>query len=102
MKTAAAFAAIVAVAVFVTTDEIQATPSLRGLRSTAENQSTQEDKSSKGRHARHMKKVVKKVTKIAIPVPVRVPQYIPVPKMCHLQWLLVRILLSSVHPIMQS
>lgn len=78
MKTAAAFAAIVAVAVYITTDEIQATPSLRGLRSTAENQPL-EDESSEGHHHRHMKKVVKKVTKIAIPVPVGVPQYIPVP-----------------------
>ena len=79
MKTAAAFAAIVSVAVFITTDEIQATPSVRGLRSTAENQPTHEDESSKGHHHRHMKNVVKKVTKIAIPVPVGVPQYIPVP-----------------------
>ena len=79
MKTAAAFAAIVAVAVYITTDEIQATPSLRSLRSTTENQPLHEDESSKGHHHRHIKKVVKKVTKIAIPVPVGVPQYIPVP-----------------------
>ena len=79
MKTAAAFAAIVAVAVYITTDEIQATPSLRSLRSTTENQPLHEDESSKGHHHKHIKKVVKKVTKIAIPVPVGVPQYIPVP-----------------------
>ncbi|KAF4144486.1 hypothetical protein GN958_ATG06334 [Phytophthora infestans] len=80
MKTAAAFATFLALSLFVSTNEVQATPALRGLRSNADDsQATEDDESRKDHH--HHVKVVKKVKKIAIPVPVavEVPQFIPVP-----------------------
>ncbi|ETL80190.1 hypothetical protein L917_19295 [Phytophthora nicotianae] len=81
MKTAAAFATFLALSLFVASDEVQATPSLRGLRVNADTQATEDDESRKDHHHHHVKKVVKKVKKIAIPVPVpvEVPQLIPVP-----------------------
>ncbi|KAF1794493.1 hypothetical protein GQ600_12698 [Phytophthora cactorum] len=53
-------------------------PALRGLRPNADTQATEDDESRKDHHHHHVK-VVKKVKKIAIPVPVEVPQFIPVP-----------------------
>ncbi|ETL26938.1 hypothetical protein L916_19476, partial [Phytophthora nicotianae] len=79
MKSAAAFATFLALGLFAASDEVQATPSLRGLRVNADTQATEDDESRKDHH--HVKKAVKKVKKIAIPVPVpvEVPQLIPVP-----------------------
>ncbi|CAI5725125.1 unnamed protein product [Peronospora farinosa] len=79
MKPAATFARIMAVGAFIAAESAPNAPALRGLRMNADIPTVKEntEESRKGHH-HHVKKV-KKVKKIAIPVPVEVPHFIPVP-----------------------
>ncbi|KAE8963841.1 hypothetical protein PR003_g34263 [Phytophthora rubi] len=71
----------VALNVLAVTDGAQpasSAPAVRSLRQSADMPTTEGDKEWKAHHQHHHHHV-KKVKKIAIPVPVEVPQYIPVP-----------------------
>ena len=76
MKSAAALATFVALGMFVATESAPNAPALRGLRINADASTVEED-ADEGRKDHHHH--VKKVKKIAIPMPVEVPQFIPVP-----------------------
>ncbi|KAE9112204.1 hypothetical protein PF010_g10524, partial [Phytophthora fragariae] len=83
MKSATTIAVFLALRVLAVTGGAQPlpnTPALRGLRQSAGTPATEDDEGWKNddHHQQHHHHV-KKVKKIAIPVPVEVPQYIPVP-----------------------
>uniref|UniRef100_A0AAV1TY11 Uncharacterized protein n=1 Tax=Peronospora matthiolae TaxID=2874970 RepID=A0AAV1TY11_9STRA len=79
MKSATTFATIVALSLCVVSESVPNTPELRRRLADADTPTVQEEADESRKDRRHHHHHVKKVKKIAIPVPVEVPQFIPVP-----------------------